>query len=94
MFSETVGNRRRSARMLRCCPTNNQAEVLVHNNIPHNLIKGIVFKNELVLRKVVKILDDYDIPYPDLYVSSGMFDTSCSKLIRQSVRPSERLVVR
>ena len=80
--------------MLRCCPTNNQAEVLVHNNIPHNLIKGIVFKNELVLRKVVKILDDYDIPYPDLYVSSGMFDTSCSKLIRQSVRPSERLVVR
>ena len=94
MFAESVGRRNRYSRMLACCPTNDQAEVLVHNSIPHDMIKGIVFEDEIVLQKVLKILDEHDIPYPDLYVSSELFSTTCSNLIRQGIKPDERLVVK
>ena len=46
----------RSAKMLSCCPTDGQAEILIENNIPREYIQGIAVGNEDVANEFIQCL--------------------------------------
>ncbi len=94
MFLENVYGRSRCSNLLACCPTDDQAEVLIYHSIALEWIKGIVFESERTLWKVYSILQENGLPHPALYVCNDMFDTSCSKMIRRGKKPQEILVVK
>lgn len=94
LFADSVCGRVRTEKMLPCSPTDDQAEVLVYQNISHEYIHGMVFENEEVLWRVYGVLEEYSVPHPNLYVASALFDTCCSTLIRIGNVPEEKLVVK
>ena len=98
MFKETVIGKRiinRTPQMLPCCPTDDQAEVLIYKNISRSDILAIAFPNEEQARKEKSRLSfiaevPKDIPF---IVAPSLFDGSWSALVRRGQVPSESLYV-
>lgn len=89
LFNQQVGYRRRTSNMLCCCPTDDQAEVLLYKHVPVCSITGIAFESEHTLNTMLKLFDKYSINYPDLYLSKELFSTELSDSIRNGCRPRE-----
>ena len=94
VFDSKVGFRHRSSLMLECCPTDDQAEVLVYKYIPVSAISGVAFESEGIAYIMHKLLDKYGVRYPDLYVSKDLFTTNMSYMVRHGCKPCENLVIR
>jgi hypothetical protein len=80
----------RTAEMLPCCPTDDQAEVLVYEHIQRSNILGIGVLSEAQAR-VEKLRLSF-IPSatnPDFYVAPDIFTGRWSNLIRRGQRPKE-----
>ena len=92
-FNHQVGYRRRTRNMLNCCPTDDQAEVLVYKHVPVNRIIGIAFETEHTLNTMLKLFDKYSLDYPDLYLAREIFTTELSNSIRNGCRPEEIIKV-
>lgn len=92
-FNKQVGYRKRTNNMLKCCPTDDQAEVLIYRHVPVNRITGIAFETEHTLNTMLKLFDKYSLDYPDLYLSRGLFTTELSNSIRNGRRPVETIKV-
>lgn len=88
-FNQQVGYRRRNSNMLYCCPTDDQAEILLYKHVSVSSITGIAFESEHTLNTMLKLFDKYSINYPDLYLSKELFSTGLSDLIRNGCRPRE-----
>lgn len=88
LFSENVGKQTRTKKMLLNAPTDDQAEVLVYENIPVSMIKGIVFENEKIAHQKVIEWKVMSFPKIDVFISPELFDVSTSGKIRRGVEPS------
>lgn len=90
-FDNEVKNPRRESsnvrteKMLSCCPTDDQAEVMFFKKIPVTEFKGIVFESEKVMEKFMAKARKYRIIYPDLYIVPGFFSNpkEISNMIRE-----------
>ncbi len=82
----------RQATMLPASPTDDQAEILVYEYIPVNLIEGIVsptMEQAQLEMKRLSILGN--VPQVSWYVSSQIFNGEWSRQIRLGLRPDETL---
>lgn len=77
--------------MLSCCPTDDQAEIQIQNNVPLRYIRGIAVGNDEIARQVYSILKTYNLSIP-IIKSPDIFLTSSSNLIRRGIFPSEERV--
>lgn len=90
----SIGQRklRRETSMLSCCPTDDQSEILIYQNIPLIYIIGIGVPDENSASDVDARFKTIDIQeYPPLYIAPEIFDTSWSRKIRQGDRPLEEM---
>ena len=87
--SPDILNRRRAAQMLTCCPTNDQAEILIRDSIPFNFIKGFAVCNQDDARMIYSMLKTFEKPDVPIYVAPDVLGTKWSRQIREGVRPDE-----
>ncbi len=88
---------RRAERMLECCPTDGQAEVLVHRNVPRNKIlavavgsRGQLIEERNRLRFAREFMPDVvEVPW---VVCPHLFDNSWRDFIERGERPPEEIV--
>lgn len=82
---------RRQAQMLCCCPTDDQAEILVYKNIPLNYIIGIAIPSESEANLLNARFQTLRIDnMPSVYVAPDIFSGAWSAMIRNGTRPNEQ----
>lgn len=81
----------RSPKMLSCCPTDGQAEILIENSIPRKYINGIAVGNEDVAKRVYSILKMYSLEHISIYIAPDVLTTKWSQLIKDGYTPDEIL---
>lgn len=79
----------RTAKMLSCCPTDGQAEILIENNIPRKYINGIAVGNEDVAGRVYAILKMYNLKHINIYIAPDIFTKKWSNMVREGCPPNE-----
>lgn len=79
----------RSPKMLSCCPTDGQAEILIENSIPREYIKGIAVGNEDVAGRVCSILKMYGVEHISIYIAPDVLTTKWSNMIKEGCSPNE-----
>ena len=87
LFSANVGRKNRTKDMLQNAPTDDQAEVLVYENIPVSMIKGIAFENEEIARQKIVEWKVMGFPKIDVFISPELFDVPTSGKIRRGEEP-------
>jgi len=78
MFQSNPPSARRTSRgasHLKSCPTDHQAEVLVHSSIPAERILGVVCETDDDRQQVDRILTAWEGPLPECSKRSVFFDT-------------------
>lgn len=84
--------RKRTPKMLTCCATDDQAEILIHKEIPVNLIKGIGVKNIKSAEHLSAMFETAKIKtYPTIIVAPSIFNTNWSDNVRNGHRPIEEI---
>ena len=83
--------RKRTAKMLPCCPTDDQAELLIHKNIELSNITGLAVTNEMIAFEVDARCKILNVATPPIFIAPDLFETKCSDLIRRGIRPQEVL---
>ncbi|TYC83919.1 DUF4433 domain-containing protein [Acetobacterium wieringae] len=81
----------RTPKMLTCCPTDGQAEILIKDNIPLNFVNGIAIGNEDVAKRVYAMLKMCDIERIPLYIAPDVLSPNWSSMIKNDRRPDETL---
>jgi hypothetical protein len=82
--------RSRTSAMLPCCPTDDQAEVLVQGHIARTDIIGLAVPTESAARTEQRRLSFlHGIPQIPWYVAPALFDITWSDSIRRGQRPQE-----
>ncbi|MDO9493272.1 DUF4433 domain-containing protein [Acetobacterium sp.] len=81
----------RSPKMLSCCPTDGQAEILIKDNIPRDFINGIAIGNEEVAKRVYAMLKISSMERIPLYIAPDVLSPNWSKMIKNDRRPEETL---
>ena len=79
----------RTSKMLSCCPTDGQAEILIENSIPREYIKGIAVGNEDVAGCVCSILKMYGVEHISIYIAPDVLTTKWSNMIKEGCSPNE-----
>lgn len=79
----------RSPKMLPCCPTDGQAEILIKNNIPRQYITKIIVGNYDVAKSIYAMLKFYELPQIPIYIAPDVLSPSWSNMIKQGRRPLE-----
>lgn len=74
--------------MLSCCPTDDQAEIMVHENIPIRCINGVIVGNCDNANNIAAIIKTAGKVIP-VYISAEVCNTAWSKMVRQGVKPTE-----
>jgi hypothetical protein len=94
LFANTVHGKRiqrRTPNMLHCCPTDDQAEVLVYKNISRKDIIGVAVESKeqakREYRRWYKTLND--IPKLDIIIAPDLFNKQWSNKVRQGKVPLE-----
>lgn len=90
--SPDVLNWRRTATMLTCCPTNDQAEILIKDNVPFHFIKGFAVCCEEDAKRIYSMMKVYDKPDVPIYVAPDVLGTKWSQLVRDGIRPEETVI--
>lgn len=89
--SPTVLGRHRDSYMLKCCPTDDQAEALIKDNIPRSYLTGIAVGNEDIAARVAAMLATYVIRDKQIFVAPDILTTNWSNIVRTGKRPIETL---
>ncbi|WP_270181112.1 DarT ssDNA thymidine ADP-ribosyltransferase family protein [Alkalihalobacillus sp. CinArs1] len=89
LFDERVQTRFRSSQMLPCCPTDDQAEVLVYKNISRKDIIGVVVPNEDQGESEIVRWELLNIPKFDIFIAPDLFNGEWSTKVRRGIRPVE-----
>ncbi len=83
---------KRTPDMFPCCPTDDQAEVLVFGNIPREDIIGVgVCSEDQARRERIRLCFLRDAISLNWVVAPQIFTTEWSKLVRRGTRPAEKL---
>lgn len=91
LFAPQVSGYSRSSNMCSCCPTNDQAEVLIKGNIPRQFLTGIAVIDKDNARTVYSILEVLKVGVLPIYCAPDVLNTNWSKLVRIGKRPKEEL---
>ena len=83
----------RSPKMLSCCPTDGQAEILIKDNIPRDYIIGIATNEKEIAGRIYSMLKTYNIKQIPLLVAPDILNTSWSNMIKNGHRPSEEICI-
>lgn len=91
IFATSVSTFRypRSPKMLSCCPTNGQAEIMIKDSVPREYISGIAVGNEDVAKRVYAILKLYAVEHIPLYIAPDVLTPRWSQMIKNGQRPDE-----
>lgn len=89
LFTNRVRNRGRTPQMLPCCPTDDQAEVLVYKNISRKDIIGVAVQNEDQADKERARWEILNIPKFDITIAPDLFNGNWSTKVRQGITPIE-----
>jgi len=94
LYSDPVNIRTaryRTRQMLSCCPTDDQAEVLVYKNISRKDIIGVAVKDEDQARKesIRWYYSLSGIPKLDIFIVPDLYTGEWSSKIRQGITPVE-----
>ena len=89
LFSQTIAGRPRPRQMLSCCPTDDQAEILIEGAIPLSYISGFAVYDEETAGTVSSILRTFEYPELPIYVAPDLLSTQWSSLVRCGIRPQE-----
>ena len=87
--SPNVVKRVRSPKMLQCCPTDDQSEILIRDNIPYSFFSGIAVCNETVAQQVYSIIRTCEKKPLPIYIAPDVLNTNWSSSIRAGIRPEE-----
>ena len=91
LFDRSVRYRNRTPKMLSCCPTDDQAEVLVYKNISRKDIIGVIVQDEDQAEsesiRWYRCLNN--IPEIDIIIAPDLFNGQWSGKVRQGIRPLE-----
>jgi hypothetical protein len=82
----------RKAEMLPCCPTDDQAEVLVYEHVSRSDIIGIgVLSEEQARAEELRLSFIPSATAPTFYVVPDIFTARWSNLVRRGIRPKETI---
>jgi hypothetical protein len=80
----------RRAEMLSCCPTDDQAEVLVYEHIPRSDIIGAgVMSEEQARAEELRLSFISNVTKPEFYIAPDIFTATWSRSVRRGHRPKE-----
>ena len=79
----------RSPRMLSCCSTDGQAEILIKDNIPRDYIIGIAVGDGEIAARVYAMIKTLGIAPIKIYEAPSVLSTGWSALARCGRRPDE-----
>ena len=79
----------RTSKMLSCCPTDGQAEILIENNIPRKYIQAIAVGNEYVAVRVNSILKFEHQMHIRRYFAPDILTAKWSHMIKKGCSPNE-----
>ena len=68
LYNPIRGTRHRENNLLKCCPTDEQAEVMIYHEIPVDYFLGIAFATKEIAQIFVNEANKRNISYPDLYI--------------------------
>lgn len=88
VFADCVLGRSRTPNMLSCCPTDDQAEVLIKDGIPSRFISGIAVKDNEIAGRVYSMLNLYVKNIP-IYIAPEVINTEWSQSVRSGEFPTE-----
>lgn len=88
IFGPACGRVRRPAGMLECCPTNDQAEILIYKSVPMEYINSVIVGNEDCADNVSAILKTIGVPLP-VFVSPSVCGREWGEEVRRGGRPVE-----
>lgn len=89
IFNTNIFNRNRTPNMLSACPTDDQAEILIKDNIPREYIIGIAVGNEDVAKRVYSMLKINNLIQLPIYIAPDVLTPNWSSIIRNGRRPNE-----
>jgi hypothetical protein len=78
----------RKPNMLSCCPSDDQAEILVYENIPLDYVNGIIVGDNDNANNIASILKTVNKKIP-IYVSAPVCNTEWSSMVRRGEKPTE-----
>ena len=90
LYNSRLSSRSRSTNMLSCCPTDDQAEVLVYKNISRKDIIGIIVEDEdraeseSIKHSILK-----NVPKIDIIIAPDLFNGEWSRKVRRGEKPLE-----
>ncbi len=79
----------RTPNRLRCCPTCDQAEVMIYRQIPRRYFIGMAFESRDVMELFISRAREKNLRYPVMYIAPGLFTTDLSRMIREGKAPME-----
>lgn len=91
LYSPQILDRQRAPKMLRCCPTDDQAEILIKDDIPIRFFRGFAVSCEDNARTILTIMKTYEIDLLPIYIAPDVLGTGWSTLVRRGIRPREDL---
>ena len=80
----------RPSRMLRCCPTDGQAEVLIKHNIPIEFITGFAVSDGELAARVYAMVKALDMEHIPIYAAPDVITQNWSEMVRTGREPSEK----
>lgn len=87
--SPILTGRTRRRGMLECCPTDDQAEIMIYKNIPYRYISGIIVGSEDSADHIMAILRTIGREELPIYVSPSVCSTEWSGQVRTGIVPLE-----
>lgn len=84
----------RSSGMLRSCPTNGQAEILIEYNIPRDYIYAVAVGNEDMAGRVYSMLKVYGLEHIEIYIAPDVLSTNWSQMIKKGKTPTEKKFIK
>lgn len=81
----------RSSKMLSCCPTDGQAEILIKQSIPRDFFSGIAVNNKDMARRVYVMLKMLNYDSLSIYIAPDIFTKEWSAKARAGKRSQEIL---
>lgn len=89
--SQTVLGRQRDRDILKCCPTDDQAEVLIKDSVPRSYLTGVAVGNDDIAARVSSILATYSVPDKQIFIAPDVLSTNWSNIVRAGRKPKEIL---
>ena len=80
---------RRTKEMLSYCPTDGQAEIQIHHNIPRRFITGIAVNEEDLAVRVHTVFELCNITEIPIYIAPDIMSKKWSELIKKGITPDE-----